>query len=139
MKRPSVLLAVDPAALDAARAPLGEACDLVVVRTLGEALERLARGGIDVIVADLHFDDSSMPMLLDAVKAHPAARALPFVCCRLLPSMLLHASLGAARQVCGAFGAEFIDVLEIERREGTAAAAAALRAAVGRAQHLNAA
>jgi hypothetical protein len=133
MERPAVLVAVAPAALGVVRELLGEEFDLVPVRTLGEALERLARGGIDVILGGLHFDDSLMPILLDAVKAHPATRDIPFVCCRLLPSMLPRTSLRAVRQVCDALGAEaFVDVLEIQQREGAKAAAECLRCALHR-------
>jgi hypothetical protein len=47
--------------------------------------------------------------------------------------MLPHASLRAVRQVCDALGAEaFVDVLEIQQREGAEAAAERLRCALQR-------
>ena len=134
MERPVILMAVAPRAVGIVRERLGDEFELVPVRTLDEALQRLARGAIDGILAGLHFDGSTMPKLLDAVKADPSTREIPFVCCRLLPTLLLRASLRAARQVCDALGADgFIDVVEIEHREGVAAARERLRNALQRA------
>lgn len=133
MERPTILVAVAPEALDPVRELLGEEFELVPVRTLGEAHERLGRGRVDVILAGLHFDDSLMPTLLDTVKSDPATRDIPFICCRVLPTMLLQASLRAAKQVCDALGAEFVDVLEIRNDCGPAAAAERLRSTVQRA------
>lgn len=134
MERPVILVAVAPRAVGIVRERLGEDFELVPERTLDEALQRLARGDIDGILAGLHFDGSMMPKLLDAVKADPATREIPFVCCRLLPTLLLQASLRAARQVCEALGADdFVDALEVEHREGAAAARERLRYALQRA------
>jgi hypothetical protein len=76
----------------------------------------------------LHFDDSRLPALVEAVKHDPSTRAVPIVCCRFLPSLLRPAALRATRQVCEALGAEaFIDVLALRRRRGEATAARYLR------------
>lgn len=134
MERPVLLAAVSPRAIELVRQLLAEDFELVPVHTLDEALQRLARGDIDGILAGLHFDGSLMPTLLDAVKSDPATREIPFICCRLLPTLLLQASLRAAREVCDALGAdEFIDVLDIDRCEGAAAARERLRASLLRA------
>jgi hypothetical protein len=134
MERPVLLVAVSPRAMPLVHELLAEDFELVPVRNFEEALERLARGDIDGILAGLHFDGSRMPKLLDAVKADPSTREIPFVCCRLLPTLLLQASLRAARQVCEVLGAdEFVDVLDIEQREGIAAARERLRNALQRA------
>lgn len=128
MARPVILLAVCRGAMHSTRELLGEEFRLVEVHTLDQALTRLARGGIDAVLAGLRFDGSLMPVLLDAAKANPATRSVPFVCCSLLPTMLLPSSLRAARQACEVLGAEaFIDMVEIERREGFAAAGEQLR------------
>ncbi len=134
MARPVLLAAVPPRAMERARELLAEDFELVPVRTLDEALQRLAHGDIDGILAGLQFDGSMMPKLLDAVKADPSTRRIPFVCCRLLPTLLMQASLRAAREACEALGADdFVDAHEIERREGIAAARERLRGALQRA------
>jgi hypothetical protein len=107
---------------------LGDELELVAAHSLEAALHRLAQGGIDLVLAGLHFDDSRMPGLVDAVKKDPSTRAVPIVCCRLLPSLLRPAALRATRQVCEALGTEgFIDVLALKRRRGQATAARYLR------------
>jgi response regulator RpfG family c-di-GMP phosphodiesterase len=134
MAQPAVVLvAASPGGLAVARELLGEEFQLVAVHSASDALRRLAQGGIDLVLAGLHFDDSSMAALVDAVKKDPSTRAIPVVCCRFLPSMLPQASLLAVRQVCDALGAEaFVDVLEIQQREGAKAAAERLRFALQR-------
>lgn len=133
MERPVLLVAVSPRAMELVRELLAADFELVPVRTVEEALQRLARGGIGGILAGLHFDGSRMPKLLDAVKAVPSMRQIPFVCCRLLPTLLTQASLRATRQVCEALGADdFVDALAIEQREGIAAARERLRGALQR-------
>lgn len=128
MERPVLLAAVPPRAMERARELLAEDFELVPVRTLDEALQRLARGDIDGILAGLQFDGSTMPQLLDVVKADPSTRRIPFICCRLLPTLLMQASLRAVREACEALGADdFVDAHDIERREGIAAARERLR------------
>ena len=126
-RRAVVLTAVSPQGLAVARELLGEEFELVAVHTTREALARLSQGGIDTILAGLHFDDSLMPALLQAVKTNASTRALPFVCCRFLPTQLQRASLSATAQVCEVLGAQFVDVLKLQQNEGHAAAAQQLR------------
>jgi hypothetical protein len=123
-----VLVAASPRGLAVARELLGDEFQLIAVHSVDAALGRLAQGGIDLVLAGLHFDDSSMPALVEAVKNDPSTRAIPVVCCRFLPTLLRRASLLATRHVCEALGAEaFIDVLELEQKEGQPAAARHLR------------
>ena len=130
-RRPVVLAAVSPAALAAVRTLLGDQFELVVVHSLDRALNRLARGRIDLILAGLHFDDSLLPALLEAVKRDPSIRDVPVVCGRFLPTVLKPASVRTASEVSRLLGAEaFIDVWELEQREGRRAAAQSLRNAL---------
>jgi hypothetical protein len=129
-RRAVVLVAASPPGLAVVRELLCDDFELVAVHSLRDAIERLVQGGIDLILAGLQFDESIVPALLEAVRSEPSTRAIPFVCCRFLPTVLRDASLGAARQVCEALGAEFIDFFELERDQGRAAAAEHLRSVV---------
>ena len=131
MAQPVVLVAASPRGLAVARELLGDGFQLIAVHSVDAALGRLAQSGIDLVLVGLHFDDSSMPALVEALKSDPSTRAIPVVCCRFLPTLLRRASLLAARHVCEALGAEaFIDVVDLEQKEGRPAAARRLREVV---------
>jgi response regulator RpfG family c-di-GMP phosphodiesterase len=133
-RRVVVLVAASPGGLAFARELLGDELELVAAHSLEAALRRLAQGGIDLVLAGLHFDDSRMPALVEAVKHDPSTRAVPIVCCRFLPTLLRPAALRATRQVCETLGAEgFIDVFALAQRRGQATAARYLRGIVLRA------
>lgn len=129
-RRAVVLVAAGPPGLAVVRESLCHDFELVAVHSLRDAVGRLMQGGIDLILAGLLFDDSVVPLLLETVKTDPSTRAIPFVCCRFVPTVLGRASLRAVRQACEALGAQFVDFFELEQREGRAVAAERLRGVV---------
>jgi PAS domain S-box-containing protein len=57
--------------------PAGAAFELEVASTLGQGLERLAKGGVDLVLLDLSLPDS--PMDETFARAHAAAPSLPII------------------------------------------------------------
>jgi hypothetical protein len=134
MQPPVVLVAVSRRSRALTMEMLGDAFRVLPVSTVHEALELARLGKADVVLAGLHFDGSRMPMLLEAMKADPATRAIPVVCCRFLPTVLSDSVLRAARQVCDALGAAaFVDVVELRTMGGIEAAGERVRAELRRA------
>jgi CheY-like chemotaxis protein len=128
-RRHRVLVAAQPAAMIALARVLGPALEAVYVHTMADALRALEAGGIDAIVCTIKFDESRMMELLQAVKALPACRAIPFICARVLSSALsdqLVEQLGTACRECGAAG--FVDLARLPEAEARAALGAALGA-----------
>ena len=54
--------------------------DLTFVRTMHDAIVGLRRGGFQLVVVGLEFDESRMFELLQHVRALPAYRDIPVVC-----------------------------------------------------------
>lgn len=135
MGRPRILAAVSGSSLPLLRELLGGCCQLIPALAMREALQRVKRGDIAAVVIGLHFDDSRMPLLLEALKSDPITRRIPVVCCQLRPTVLPNATVRAARAVCDALGAEeFVDVLALHNWAGKAAAAARLKFVLQRAR-----
>lgn len=86
----------------------GEAKVISATR-MAEAL-RLLRGGVDVILCSVQFDESRMFEFLRVVKSNPRTRAIPFICFRHLDSVLRPTSFRGLEMACKAWGAEFLDV-----------------------------
>ena len=126
--KPCILVAASPKATRVVVQCLdGFAC-LCHVFTVRQALARLAEGGIDAIVAGLHFDDSLMPALLEEVKANPATRDIPFHCCRFLPTCLNPAAMAAVHRACRELTQlDLIDLPEWQALYGCEAAAERFR------------
>ena len=124
-------MAAQPAAWLILRSMLGEVLDLQPVHTTGEAL-RILEGdpaASELIISTIAFDDSRMVEFLYAVKSREGTSAVPFICCRVLPTVLSDDALARVAEVCMLGGAaEFIDVPALDPRS----AVAALRAAAMR-------
>jgi hypothetical protein len=123
-----VLVAGTQDVVDAARAALGGELELAAAYSVAEALKQV-EGGVDLVLCNVRFDDSRMFDFLGALNAMP--RRLPVVCCRVARSPV---SAGARRGIELALEAlgvvAFLDMHELEARDGPEAARAALRAAV---------
>ncbi|HYG55242.1 MAG TPA: hypothetical protein VD965_08085 [Burkholderiales bacterium] len=90
--------------------------DVTFVFSMGEGLARLRAGGYDLVVCTIHFDESRM---FDFEReARQVAPDVPFVCCRLLDSILKDAVFGAMRVAVDGLGGEFIDRQELHQRLG---------------------
>ena len=125
-----VLVAGTQDVVDAARAALGTDLELAAAYSVAEALKQV-EGGVDLVLCNVRFDDSRMFDFLGALNAMPSSRRLPVVCCRVARSPV---SAGARRGIELALEAlgviAFLDLHELEARDGLEAARAALRAAV---------
>lgn len=125
-----VLVAGTQDAVDTARAALGGELELAAAYSVAEALKEV-EGGVELVLCNVRFDDSRMFDFLGALNAMPRARRLPVVCCRVARSPV---SAGARRGIELALEAlgvlAFLDMHEVETRDGPEAAQAALRATV---------
>lgn len=125
-----VLVAGTQDVVDAARAALGGDLELAAAYSVAEAL-KYVEGGVDLVLCNVRFDDSRMFDFLGALNAMQRSRRLPVVCCRVARNPM---SAGARRGIELALEAlgviAFLDMQELETREGPEAARAALRAAV---------
>jgi hypothetical protein len=125
-----VLVAGTQDVVDAARAALGADLELAAAYSVAEALKHV-EGGVDLVLCNVRFDDSRMFDFLGALNAMPSSRRLPVVCCRVARSPV---SAGARRGIELALEAlgvvAFLEMHELEARDGPEAARAALRAAV---------
>ena len=125
-----VLVAGTQDAVDTARAALGGELELAAAYSVAEALKEV-EGGVELVLCNVRFDDSRMFDFLGALNAMPRAKRLPVVCCRVARSPV---SAGARRGIELALEAlgvlAFLDMHEVETRDGLEAARAALRATV---------
>jgi hypothetical protein len=125
-----VLVAGTQEIIDTALAALAGEMELVSAYSVAEALNRI-QGGVDLVLCNVRFDDSRMFDFLGALNAMPAAQRVPVICCRVLRTPM---SAGARRGIELALEAlgvvAFLDMHEVEREQGAAAAQAALRQVV---------
>ena len=116
--------------IDAARAALGGELELAAAYSVAEALKAVA-GGVELVLCNVRFDDSRMFDFLGALNAMPSARRIPVICCRVERNPI---STGARRGIELALEAlgvlAFLDMHELESRDGSDGARAALREAV---------
>lgn len=130
MSRRRVLVAGTQDIIDTALAVLAGEMELVPAYSVAEALNRI-ESGVDLVLCNVRFDDSRMFDFLGALNAMPAARRVPVICCRVLRTPM---SAGARRGIELALEAlgvvAFVDMHELEREQGAAAAQAALRGVV---------
>ena len=111
--RRRALVAAQPAAWKLVRAMLDEVIDLVPAYTTAEAFRALASDAptIDLIISTIAFDDSQMLDFLQTVKSHPTLNHIPFLCSRVLPSVLPDHLVPAMRLVAKESGAtDLVDV-----------------------------
>lgn len=127
--RRRVLVAGTREVIEAARATLGGEFELATAYSVAEALAAVERG-VDLVLCNVRFDDSRMFDFLGALSARPGRR-VPVICCRVASAPI---SAGARRGIELALEAlgvvAFLDMHELEQRDGPAAGRAALRAAV---------
>jgi response regulator RpfG family c-di-GMP phosphodiesterase len=130
VQQPRILVAGTQHAFELCRRVLGEESELLCAGSLREALGKLDEP-IDLVVCSVRFDESRMFEFLHALQTHPTARDIPVICVRtghapLSPST--HDAIAAATEALGV--QDFLDMHELERRLGEAAADDALRTAV---------
>ena len=125
-----VLVAGTQDAVATARAALGGELELAAAYSVAEALKEV-EGGVELVLCNVRFDDSRMFDFLGALNAMPRDKRLPVVCCRVARSPV---SAGARRGIELALEAlgvlAFVDLHEVETRDGPDAAQAVLRATV---------
>lgn len=125
-----VLVAGTQEVVDAARAALGGELELTAAYSVSEALKEV-EGGVELVLCNVRFDDSRMFDFLGALNAMPAAARVPVICCRVERRAM---SAGARRGIELALEAlgvrRFIDLHELESRDGLEAGHSALREAV---------
>jgi hypothetical protein len=130
VSRRRVLVAGTQEIIDTALAALAGEMELVPAYSVAEALNRI-KGGVDLVLCNVRFDDSRMFDFLGALNAMPATQRVPVICCRVLRTPM---SAGARRGIELALEAlgvvAFLDMHEVEREQGAAAAQAALRRVV---------
>lgn len=107
-----VLAAVPLPALSCLERALGRHVGLVPCHTYDEA--RLRRGGIDLVLCGVYFDQSRILDLLHAV-----GRTVPFVSCRVLSLEMPTVSLQALRLACENLGAVFLDLPALRQQHGS--------------------
>jgi response regulator RpfG family c-di-GMP phosphodiesterase len=128
--RRRVLVAGTQEVVDAARTVLGGELELAAAYSVAEAL-REVQGGVDLVLCNVRFDDSRMFDFLGALNAMPPSRRVPVICCRVARAPLSGGSRRGIELALEALGvAAFLDMHELEQRDGLAAAQAALREAV---------
>jgi hypothetical protein len=125
-----VLVAGTQDVIDAARAAFGGELELATAYSVSEALRQVEGGGIELVLCNVRFDDSRMFDFLGALNAMPQAGP-PVICCRVARGPM---SAGARRGIELALEAlgvvAFLDLYELESRDGPSGAHAALREAV---------
>ena len=87
---------------------------------------------IDVIISTIAFDDSRMLEFLQAVKADAEFSRIPFVCTRVLPTVLSDHLVARMRQVCKELGAvDLIDVADLPGEKANSVVRTAVNACLG--------
>ena len=86
MPKPRVLIAGTRYAIGVLEGVLGDSFEAEGATSIAEALARCAWA--DVVICNVHFDDSRMFEFLHALRATPAGRRLPVICCRVQPEPL---------------------------------------------------
>ncbi len=115
-KLPKILLACTPVGHDIVQPAFAQRAELLSATTMAEALS-LLNPDLDLIVCQMHFDDSRMFDLLRAAKQ--TAPDVPFVACRLIGSVLSRAMMEAMMVGAKHAGAEtFLDIEVMQQRYG---------------------
>lgn len=116
-----LLVAVTTMGYAHARRALADVFDLVPVFSLSQARAALKDGGINAVLASIHFDDSHMFELMAEVNAlNPRP---PFVCCILLGTSLGDATVRGLVDAAAAQGcAGFLNYSRLQRKVGFAEA-----------------
>ena len=126
-----VLVAGTQEVIDAARAALGgeRELELATAYSVAEALSEV-KIGVELVLCNVRFDDSRMFDFLGALNAMPDQR-VPVICCRVARGPISGGARRGIELALEALGVlTFLDMYELEQRDGMAAAHAALREAV---------
>src|SRR5688572_31298133 len=83
-----VLVAAHPQAWRVLQTMLADVVDLVPAHTTADAFKILEGEPIDLIVSTIAFDESRMLEFLQAVKQTSSMGGIPFLCSRVLPSVV---------------------------------------------------
>ena len=86
MPKPRVLVAGTRYAIDVLEGVLGGYFEVQGATSMADALARCAWA--EVIICNVHFDDSRMFEFLHALRDTQAGRRLPVICCRVQPAPL---------------------------------------------------
>jgi hypothetical protein len=127
--RHRIVLASQSAAWAVVEPMLAEVADLIPVHTVAQAFQVLERdaASIDLVICTVAFDESRMIEFLQAVKRRPAISSIPFLCSRILRSVLSESLISRVGTTCTDLGAvDFLDIGQLARDD----AQLALRAAV---------
>jgi DNA-binding response OmpR family regulator len=122
------ILVADVPQMDARYAAALAGWDIDFVRTIGEARQALAAARHDLVAIGVYFDDSQMFDLLRLLRADRAHRGVPIVCVRGRPGFTAVSSRTLALSVHALGADEFVDLLDLEEPQ----VSAALRSAVER-------
>jgi hypothetical protein len=129
-RKPQVLAAFPPSAMAKVAEILDAHVELVAVRSMAQAGERLANlPGVALVLCGVHFDESRMYDLLRHVRGE--LPKLPFVCCRIIEAELAKISRESIRIAAASLGASaFIDYPALVEQLGEQEAAHRLRSLV---------
>ena len=108
---------------------VGHYVDVIVVRTVEDALQRLHEDqSIALVLCGVYFNGSRMfELMRDVKQVNPR---LPFIACRILPLELPRVSIEALTIALQSLGACYIDVPQLEEKYGQEAAEAEFRSLV---------
>ena len=109
-----VLVAAQPLAWRALQTMLADVLDLVPAHTTTDAFKILERERVDLIVSTIAFDESRMLDFLQAVKQASSTRGIPFLCSRVLASVIRDNLVAAMAAACKESGAcDFVDIARL--------------------------
>jgi CheY-like chemotaxis protein len=111
-----LLIAAQPAISLVLKSML-ESFELTHASTTAQAFDALAQSKVDLIVCTIAFDDSRMLEFLQAVKRSASLREIPFICCRVLPSVLPDELVAGVGATCRQCGAAFLDIARMGSHE----------------------
>ena len=127
-----VLIAAQPAGAAVLQRMLEGIADSVATHSRADAFTALDQDAAS-IVSTVAFDESRMIDFLQAVKREPAMRDIPFLCMRVLPTVLSDSLIGQVGAVCRDCGAvDMLDIATLGDQEGQAALIKAVLRHAGR-------
>jgi len=114
--RSRVLVASQPAAWKRLQLMLDPFVDTVIVHTIEDGLRTLKADEFHLILSTVAFDESRMIDFLQAVKRNGSSSAIPFVCVRVLSTVLSDDFMERTRAVCEECGAAaFVDIAKLDQ------------------------
>jgi CheY-like chemotaxis protein len=121
--RHRVLIAAQPEAIQALRRLLDDVVDVTAVHSIENAVKILERdsSSLDLIICTIAFHESRMLDFLQQVKRTPSFSGIPFLCCRVLRSVISDRSMNGMATACKEGGA--VDLLDIAKLPENAAQA----------------